>query len=105
MLEETTPVGTDFLAGVCHAWEEAARRAEASGVRVAMIRTGIVQSPSGGALQQLLPLFAAGAGGPLGRDQVQSWISLDDLAALIVHLLLNPDAEGQRCGAPPGDRA
>lgn len=101
VLEETTPVGTDFLAGVCHAWEEAARRAEASGVRVAMIRTGIVQSPSGGALQQLLPLFAAGAGGPLGRDQVQSWISLDDLAALIVHLLLNPDAEGPVNGVAP----
>lgn len=101
VLTEDVEVGTDFLAGVCDAWEDAAVRAEASGVRVAMIRTGIVQSPSGGALQQLLPIFAAGAGGPLGQEQMQSWISLDDLASLVVHLVLNPEAEGPVNGVAP----
>lgn len=101
VLNEDVEVGTDFLAGVCDAWEDAALRAEAAGVRVAMLRTGIVQSPSGGALQQLLPIFAAGAGGPLGQEQVQSWISLDDLASLTVHLLLNPEARGPVNGVAP----
>jgi uncharacterized protein len=101
VLHEATDGGTGFIAEVCDAWENAARRAEASGVRVAMIRTGIVQSPSGGALQQLLPLFAIGAGGPLGQGQVQSWISLDDIAALIVHLVLNPEAHGPVNGVAP----
>lgn len=93
-LTEDLHCGTDFLAEACRAWEESARRAESSGVRVVTVRTGIVQSPSGGALQQMLPLFAAGLGGPLGTSQWQSWISLDDVAALIVHLALTPAARG-----------
>lgn len=101
VLDEHAEVGTDFLAGVCDAWENAALRAESSGVRVARIRIGIVQSPAGGALQQLLPLFALGVGGPLGDDQVQSWISLDDLSSLIVHLTLNPEAHGPVNGVAP----
>ncbi|MGO1524095.1 MAG: TIGR01777 family oxidoreductase [Nesterenkonia sp.] len=93
-LSEDDPAGTDFLAGVCQQWEDAAQRAEPAGVRVVSIRTGIVQSPTGGALERMLPLFALGVGGPLGGDQVQSWISLDDIAALIVHMALTPQAQG-----------
>ena len=93
-LSEEDPAGTDFMASVCQEWEDAARRAEPAGVRVVTLRTGIVQSPAGGALERMLPLFAAGAGGPLGGEQVQSWISLDDVAALIVHLALTPQARG-----------
>lgn len=93
-LDEEMPAGTDFLAEVCQAWEDSARRAEEAGVRVATIRTGIVQSPAGGALERMLPLFALGVGGPLGGDQVQSWISLDDIAALTVHAALSPEAQG-----------
>ncbi|GAA1171558.1 TIGR01777 family oxidoreductase [Nesterenkonia xinjiangensis] len=100
-LTESMPSGTDFLAEVCRAWESAARRAETSGVRVATIRTGLVQSPSGGALQQMLPLFAVGVGGPLGGPQMQSWISLDDIAGLIVHLALTPSARGPVNGVAP----
>lgn len=94
LLTEELPAGTDFLSRVTRDWEQAARQAEASGVRVAMMRMGIVQSPSGGALQQLLPLFAVGAGGPLGRKQGQSWISIDDAAGLIAHTVLTSEAEG-----------
>lgn len=93
-LDEDAPAGTDFIAQVCRAWEEAAYQAETAGVRVVAIRTGIVQSPSGGALERLLPLFALGVGGPLGGEQVQSWISLDDVAALMVHAALTPEARG-----------
>lgn len=94
LLTEDLPAGADFLAGVCRRWEQEAEQAAAAGVRVATVRTGIVQSPTGGALAQLLPLVAAGVGGRLGDQQVQSWISLDDVAALIVHLVLTPQAAG-----------
>lgn len=93
-LRESDPRGEGFLAEVCAAWESETRPASQAGVRVAMPRVGIVQSPAGGALQQLLPLMVAGVGGPLGSTQTQSWISLDDVAALIVHLVLEAGAEG-----------
>lgn len=101
LLTEDSPVGKDFLAEVCQAWEASTQAAADAGVRVAMIRTGIVQTPAGGAMQQQLPLFAAGVGGPLGEDQWQSWISIDDIAGLIVHLALQPAAEGPVNGVAP----
>lgn len=100
-LTEELEAGTDFLADVCRQWEEAASPAQKAGVRTVLVRTGIVQSPLGGVLAQMLPLFAAGAGGPLGDDQHQSWISVDDIAALIVHLALTPEAEGPFNAAAP----
>ena len=101
VLTEDLPAGTDFLAETCQAWESATAPAAEAGVRVAMIRTGIVQSPLGGVLEQLVPLFAVGAGGPLGDQQEQSWISIDDIASLIVHLALDPRAEGPVNGVAP----
>lgn len=100
-LTEDSPAGTDFLAQVCQAWEAATHNAREAGVRVAMVRTGIVQSPAGGVLQQLLPLFAAGVGGPLGRHQWQSWISVDDIASLFVHAALDHHVEGPVNGVAP----
>ncbi|WP_150460394.1 TIGR01777 family oxidoreductase [Nesterenkonia ebinurensis] len=101
LLTEDLPAGTDFLAEVCRAWEQATESAHEAGVRVVMIRTGIVQSPAGGVLQQMLPLFAAGLGGPLGDDQWQSWISIDDIASLFVHTALSPSVEGPVNGVGP----
>ena len=100
-LTEQLPAGTDFLAGVCRQWEQASAPAQEAGVRTALVRTGIVQSPLGGVLAQMLPLFAVGAGGPLGDNQQQSWISIDDIASLIVHLALSPSAEGPFNGVAP----
>lgn len=100
-ITEDAPVGSDFLAEVCQQWEQATEPARQKGVRVALIRTGIVQTPAGGALAQLLPLFTVGAGGPLGDSAWQSWISIDDIASLIVHLVLNPQAEGPVNGVGP----
>jgi uncharacterized protein (TIGR01777 family) len=76
---ETSPPGDDFLARVCIAWETEARRASDLGMRVAIVRTGIVLGRDGGALARLLPLFRMGLGGPVASgDQWYSWIHLDD---------------------------
>lgn len=92
---EKSEPGEDFLAGVCSAWEQAAQRAEATGTRVVTVRTGVVQSPAGGALKAQLPLFLAGLGGRLGSGhQWLSWISLDDAVGLFAHAVLSPGLHG-----------
>ena len=76
---ETSPPGDDFLARVCVAWEAEAARASALGMRVAIVRTGLVLGRDGGALAKLLPLFRSGLGGPVASgEQWTSWIHLDD---------------------------
>ena len=88
VLDESSPGGDDFLAGVCRQWEAATAPAEAAGIRVAHLRTGIVLSRRGGALKKQLPLFRFALGGRFGDgSQWQSWISLDDEIAAITHLL------------------
>ena len=87
-LTETSAHGTGFLADVCKQWEAAAKPAVDAGVRTVFLRTGIVLSPKGGALKKLLPLFRLGVGGKFGNGkQWQSWISMDDEVASIIHLL------------------
>ncbi|ALE93417.1 hypothetical protein AOC05_15655 [Arthrobacter alpinus] len=93
-LLESDPAGTDFLAQVSSDWEAACRPAADAGLRVANIRTGIVLSAAGGVLQRLLPLYLAGVGGPLGREQWQSWIGIDDIAGIFAHAALTPAVEG-----------
>lgn len=92
---EDAPPGDDFLAEVCTAWEAATAPAEEAGVRVVHVRTGIVQSPEGGMLGQLLPLFRLGLGGKLGDgSQWISWITLDDEVGLYHHALTTPEVTG-----------
>lgn len=80
VLTETSERGGGFLADVVADWEDALAPAEQSGVRVVRIRTGIVQSPRGGTLRLLRPLFAAGLGGRVGDGQQWlPWIGIDDL--------------------------
>jgi hypothetical protein len=87
-LDEMSPLGTGFLADVCRQWEDAAAPAVEAGARVVFLRTGIVLTPTGGALKKMLPLFRLGLGGRFGHGrQWQSWISLDDEVGAIVHLL------------------
>jgi uncharacterized protein len=79
-LTEDSDRGDGFLADVVDDWELAATAAEDGGVRVVRVRTGIVQSPSGGTLRLLLPLFRAGLGGRVGDGQQWlSYIGIDDL--------------------------
>ena len=80
VLTEDTDRGDGFLADVVADWEDAVTPAEQSGTRVVRVRTGIVQSPRGGTLRLMRPLFAAGLGGRLGNGrQWLPWIGIDDL--------------------------
>ena len=87
-VDETAPPGTDFLAEVCSAWEREARRAEDLGLRVAILRQGVVLAPDAGALAKMMPPFKLGVGGPVaGGRQHLPWIHLDDLVAMYLAAL------------------
>jgi uncharacterized protein len=93
-LDEQAPPGTDFLAGVVKDWEAEALAAEPL-MRVVMTRTGVVLSPSGGALAKMLPFFRAGIGGPVaGGHQYVPWIHIDDVVAALLFCLDEPAASG-----------
>ncbi len=88
VLTESSPAGDGFLAELVKGWEAAAQPAIEAGIRTALLRTGLVQTPEGGALAKLLPLFRLGLGGRFGSGaQYQSWITIDDEVGAIVHLL------------------
>lgn len=94
-LTEASSPGKGYLADVCVAWERATAAAESAGARVAHLRTGIVLTPTGGALGKQLPLFKAGLGGRLGGgQQYQSWIALADEVGAIVFALTHPEVRG-----------
>lgn len=78
-LDEGSAPGSDFLARVVQDWEDAASPVTAAGTRLVLLRTGIVLSRRGGALERLLVPFKLGVGGPIGGgEQWMSWIALDD---------------------------
>lgn len=94
-LDESSPPAADFAAQLCVDWEQAALPAQALGVRVCLLRTGLVLDPSGGLLGKLAPMFRLGLGGRLGDGrQWMSWISLADYVAIVRWLLANPQANG-----------
>ena len=102
ILTEQTLPGPGFLAHVCQEWEQAAHGAQAYGVRVVNVRTGLVLSPLGGLLRPQLPLLSTGTSGPLaGGRQWQSWIGIDDMAGAVAHLALSEDATGPYNVAAP----
>ena len=101
-VDETTPAGGDFLAGVCVAWEREAEAAAALGLRVARIRTGVVLDPDGGALAKMLPPFKLGVGGPVaGGRQYMPWIDADDLVGLYLAALDGDAWSGPFNGSAP----
>ena len=92
--DETSPAGNDFLAEVCQAWEAEAKKVKNAGVRLVILRLGIVLG-NGGALAKMIPPFKLFAGGPLGTGrQWFSWIHRDDLVNLILEALSRADIEG-----------
>jgi hypothetical protein len=100
-LPETAPRGDGFLADVCVEWEEAAAPARAR-ARVALLRTGIVLSPQGGALPKLVLPFKLFAGGPIGSGAFfQPWIHLADEVALALLALEDDRVEGPVNAAAP----
>lgn len=99
--EQSTP-GSDFLAGVCAAWEHEAFAAEPLGVRTVVIRIGVVLGKEGGALGRMLLPFRLGLGGRLASGrQWMSWIHLEDLVGLFARALVTGEATGVVNGVAP----
>ncbi|MHC5003704.1 MAG: TIGR01777 family oxidoreductase [Planctomycetota bacterium] len=95
VVDEASPAGEGFLAEVCQAWEEAAHPARDAGIRVVHLRFGLVLSPEGGALSQMLLPFRLGLGGVIGNGrQYWSWIGLDDAVRAARHALAHDALEG-----------
>ncbi|MDH0303187.1 MULTISPECIES: TIGR01777 family oxidoreductase [unclassified Pseudomonas] len=95
LTEASPPVKEDFASQLCIAWEETALRAQALGMRVALIRTGLVLAADGGFLSRLRLPYKLGLGGPLGDGrQWMPWVHIDDQIALIDFLLHTNDASG-----------
>ena len=94
-LDERAPRGDGFLAEVCDAWEEAAGPAAEAGVRVVHPRIGFVLSGRGGGLPKMLLPFRLGMGGRIGSGRQQvSWISLDDLVAILRFVIAREEIAG-----------
>jgi uncharacterized protein (TIGR01777 family) len=95
ILTEDSDRGDGFLADVVDDWEAATVPAEQAGLRVVRVRTGIVQSPRGGTLKLMRPLFSAGLGGRLGNGlQWLPWIAIDDLVDVYHRALWDIDLSG-----------
>ena len=102
VLTEDSDAGDDFLAGVTIEWEHAAELAEALGIRVVLLRTGLVLGKEGGALAKMLPPFRFGLGGRLGSGkQWMSWIHIDDLIRLVLFCVENAAVRGPVNGTAP----
>lgn len=92
LLDETSSKGSGFLSDLALQWEEAAKKAN---TRVALVRTTLVMSRKLGALGKLMPLLKLGIAGPLGTGkQWWAWISLEDEARAIIHLIENESCSG-----------
>ena len=95
VLDETSAPGEGFLPEVCQAWEAAASPAREAGIRVVHLRIGIVLTPAGGALGQMLFPFRVGVGGVIGSGrQYMSWVALDDVLGGVLHALRTEDLAG-----------
>ena len=101
-LTETAPPGGDFLARMTIEWESRARTAESSGLRVALLRIGVVLDKTGGALAQMLTPFRFGLGGPIGLGKHWlSWVHIQDLVGMLLLALDNTGAGGPINGTAP----
>lgn len=103
LLNEAARPGDDFLAKVCIAWENEACQAEAKGIRVVVMRFGVVLGKGGGAIEKMLLAFRLCAGGPLGNGKHWfPWIHMTDLIAAICFLLENAAVQGPVNFCAPG---
>lgn len=101
-VNEDAPAGHDFAAQLCRDWEAEALRAETLGLRVCIVRIGIVLGMDGGALAKMLPPFKLGMGGPMGDGQQwMSWVHRQDLVRLILWLLEHEHTQGSYNGTAP----
>jgi uncharacterized protein len=95
VLEETAAPGKGFLPDSCVQWEKAVQEVAAAGIRTVVLRTGIVLSVQGGALEKMLMPARLGAGTYFGDgSQWYSWIHIDDVCRLFLHAIEHPDMAG-----------
>ena len=88
VLNEESAPGKGFLPEVCREWEAATQPAVDAGIRTVQMRTGVVLSPTGGALGKMLTPFKMGVGGKIGNGrQWMSWIDVQDMVGAIHHIL------------------
>lgn len=93
--ENFTEVHDEFSHQLCERWEYLAKQAQSDKTRVCILRTGVVITKRGGALQKMLLPFKLGLGGPIGSgEQFMSWIHLEDMLQGIVHLIRNESCQG-----------
>jgi uncharacterized protein (TIGR01777 family) len=102
VLDENAAPAQGYLADLCVDWEKEARAAEALGVRIVCVRTGVVLDARGGALQRMLPPFRMGVGGKLGDGlHWMSWIHVEDLASMYRFAVETPGVRGPINGVAP----
>jgi uncharacterized protein (TIGR01777 family) len=102
ILEENSGRGSGYLADLCQEWERAALPAEELGMRVILLRTGLVLGKGGGAFEKLRRAFLTGLGGRLGSGrQWMPWIHLQDLTGAVLHGLATPELYGPVNGCAP----
>jgi uncharacterized protein (TIGR01777 family) len=95
ILTESAAPGTGFLADLCRDWEAACEPARKAGMRVVNLRIGVVLSPHGGGLRQMLTPFRMGVGGVIGSGhQYWSWVAVDDVVGAIRHCLEHSEMTG-----------
>jgi uncharacterized protein (TIGR01777 family) len=99
-LTEDSPPGTGFLAEVCQEWEAATTPAQKAGIRVVLLRTGMVLSMEGGALAKMLKQSLGGTFGD--GHQYVSWITLEDLISVIIFAVQNKNIQGPLNAVSPG---
>lgn len=102
LLNENSKQGKGFLSELCHLWEKLSLNHQIKEMNSCVVRSGIVLESHGGALAKMLPLFTFGLGGPLGNGkQFMSWIHLDDLVNIFIHLLESKSSQGIYNGTSP----
>jgi uncharacterized protein (TIGR01777 family) len=95
LVDESSAPGPDFLAQTARDWERATERAAGAGIRVVVLRTGLVVARGGGLLSRMLLPFRLGVGGRLGSGtQWMSWIAMEDVVRAIRFLVDTASTSG-----------
>jgi uncharacterized protein len=102
---EGDPPGEDFLGETCRKWEEEAMKFDKDGIRTVIIRTGVVLSKKGGALQKMMMPVKLGVGAPIGSGrQYVPWIHIDDICNMYIRAVEDPHMNGPFNGVAPDHR-
>jgi len=100
--DENTPVGKEFLSHICKVWEDETSKLDTQKTRLAIVRIGIVLSTKSGALKEIMRPMELGFGSNLGSGkQVVSFIHINDLCEIFLHVLEHSNLSGVYNGVAP----